>query len=141
MLLVIPIYVGVDDGPWRNSTWSLLFLWQRLATGQETACPDCFSVCCINWICRIHRNVTAELAKTRWNSTSGFLLHGRVCQTSCRTQKSMTDKLPMQAGQLQFYCFARNLSDTLDLKAKEGCPIITEEIWMTVQARRCLCEF
>ena len=38
-------------------------------------------------------------------------------------------------------CFMEMSLDIMGLKAKDGCPNDTEELWVTVQAARCLCHF
>ena len=104
-------------------------------------CLDCLMVYCMNWICRTHRKVTAKLSK-RQDGPSGFLLHRGNCQTFCRPEKKVTDKLPIQAKQpFIFPASWKSLPDTMGLSAEDGCCNVTKEVWVTVQAVRSLCQF
>ena len=42
---------------------------------------------------------------------------------------------------LNFPASWKSLLDTMGLKAEDGCPNGTEELWVTVQAAKCLCHF
>ena len=89
-------YQLLQRGQWelKKIVMEFAFNVTRLATlVSNCSFLDYLMVYCMNWTCRTHRKMTAELANRRWDSPSAFLLHERVCQTFCRTQKKATDEL------------------------------------------------
>ena len=113
-----------------------LTIWAR-----KCSCLDCLTVCYINWTYRTHRKMTVKLCQNRVEWSFRFLLHRRNCHTFCRIQKKLTEKLPIYVPQSLIFCLTESLPDTMVLKDERGCPNITEELWVTVQTAKYLCNF
>ena len=88
------------------------------------------------------RNDCQTCLKVRWSFIIPASRKNRVCQTFCRTQKKVTDKLPIQEElSLKFLVPWKSLLDTMGLQAKMDTPMVQENFWETVQEIRGLCQF
>ena len=82
----------------------------------------------------------AKVVYRRWDSLPGFLFYERIYQTFFRTLKKETGKLAIQVKMFWNFCFKKKSIRYSGPKTEDGCPNVTEELWVTVLAERCLCQ-
>ena len=102
----------------KETLYEVCFYCGEVNHGQiNCSCLWLLTVCCTDWTSRDTRQRLLNLAKTRWDNPSRFLMRRRVCQIFCRTQRKVTNEL-CQNKAVQFFKFLallKSFSDILGL--------------------------